>query len=303
MEVNVTAVVREAIRSFLNLELALEAPDFEVLESGAFGNYTRRLITFVAADGDRIPAYLFRPDGRGPFPAVLIHHQHHSQRHLGKSEPAGLAGDPRQAFAPALAERGFAALVPDSLCFEDRRRNAAGIDAHEDDDIQHYLEMGERLTLSDTLMRKVLADASSGLALLAGLPEVDKRRIGVLGHSYGGNTTLFQAALDERVSFAAASGALCSYAHKRAKNIPLELALIIPGFAARWDMDDLLDCIAPRELLVVSAVEDVYSQDAERVIERAADSAHIKHFRDQGGHALTAERFDLIVDHLVSCAR
>ena len=68
-------------------------------------------------------------------------------------------------------------------------------------------------------MRKVLADASSGLALLTGLPGVDERRTGVLGHSYGGNTTLFQAALDERAAFAVASGALWGAATPKGQSL------------------------------------------------------------------------------------
>jgi dienelactone hydrolase len=34
---------------------------------------------------DVIPAYLAVPTGDGPFPAVVIFHQHAGQRHLGKS--------------------------------------------------------------------------------------------------------------------------------------------------------------------------------------------------------------------------
>jgi len=292
---NETASLCESIRQFLKLDLDKTAVEFQVQETIESAAYVRKRIIYSAADGDAVPAFLWIPAGEGPFAAVLVHHQHASQRHLGKSEVAGTAGDPLQAFGPRLAGHGFVVLAPDSICFEDRRKFAKGIEVDGRDDIQHYIEMGDRLTQGDTLMRKVLADASSAVSLLAAHPLVDAHNIGVLGHSYGGNTTLFQAALDLRISFAVASGALCSYAYKREHDIPLELALIIPGFASRWDMHHLLQCIAPRPILIVSADDDQYAKDAHDVIGRAQPNDHVSHFHESGGHALTPERLQRIL--------
>lgn len=132
--------------------------------------------------------------------------------HLGKSEVCGLAGDPLQAFGSALAMRGFVVLAPDSICFEDRRAGHTGIDPDASDWQQHYDEMTHRLVRGDTLMRKVLDDAATGLSVLLESGLIDATRLGVLGHSYGGNTVLFQAALDERIRFGCSSAAACSYA-------------------------------------------------------------------------------------------
>jgi cephalosporin-C deacetylase-like acetyl esterase len=101
--------------------------------------------------------------------------------------------------------------APDSICFEDRRRNRKGTEADEAADVeQHYDEMCHRLLRGDTLMRKVLIDSAQGISLLRTHPSIDPERIGILGHSYGGNTVLFHGALDERIRFACASGAACS---------------------------------------------------------------------------------------------
>jgi dienelactone hydrolase len=290
--------VRGQIQRFLQFTPVDSVVSFEVVESMACQGYTRQRINFPAGDGDQIPAYLLIPGGEGPSPAVIIHHQHASQRHLGKSEVVGLAGDPLQAFGQALAQRGFVVLAPDSICFEDRRRHATGSTPHEKDDLGHYEELGRRLVQGDTLMRKVLADASCGVSLLACHPAVDPTRIGSLGHSYGGNTVLFQAALEQRISFAVSSGALCSYAYKRQHHIPLEMALIIPGFARQWDLHHLLSCIAPRRLLVVSAEDDPNSKDAPEVIARAEINDHVSHYREAGGHAMTPARFEHIISYV-----
>jgi dienelactone hydrolase len=164
-----------------------------------------------------------------------------------------------------------------------------------------------RLLTGDTLMRKVLSDSAQGISLLRHHPRVDPERLGMLGHSYGGNTVLFHGALDERIRFACSSGAACSYQFKMGSQAGIEMAEVIPGFAARFDIADLVACFAPRNLLIVSATEDLYSQDAERILTSARETCvamdieeKIEHRRYEGGHALTHERFDDIVTWLVS---
>jgi len=271
-------------------------------------SFERRRIVFSAPDGDLVPAFLLVPSGRRqPAPAVLLHHQHNSERHLGKSEACGLAGDPLQAFGVTLAQRGFVVLAPDSICFEDRRAGRIGVEPHPLDWQQHYNEMTYRLVRGETLMRKVLDDAAAALSVLSTLDIVDATKVGVLGHSYGGNTALFQAALDERVRFACASGAACSYRHKMEQGTGIEMAEVIPDVVGRLDVDDLLRLCAPRPMLVVSASGDPYSADAAEMVHlarpayREADaSAALVHVAFEGGHAMTRDRFDRIVEWVVA---
>lgn len=301
--------LRQQISEFLGFKVPDAPVTFVTHSSDEKNGYSLNHISYSSEDDDFIPAFLLLPDASGPFPAVLVHHQHNSQRHLGKSEVCGLAGDPLQAFGPALARQGIAVLAPDSICFEDRRRNRTGIEADEAADIkQHFDEMCYRLLRGDTLMRKVLSDSAQGISLLRSHPLVDPERIGILGHSYGGNTALFHGALDERIRFACASGAACTYQYKMAHQVGIEMAEVIPGFTTRYDIPDLAACFPPRRLLLVSASEDVFSQDAERIVtlaqERCAGmgiTGRIDHIRYQGGHALTQERFDDIVSWLNGC--
>jgi dienelactone hydrolase len=295
--------LRTEVRHWLRLEPPRRGTQLIVEHVVVQGTFERRRIVYAGPDGDRIPAFLLVPtDRRHPGPAVLIHHQHNGERHLGKSEVCGLAGDPLQAFGAALAERGFIVLAPDSICFEDRRAGQVGVDPHPADWQQHYNEMTYRLLRGDTLMRKVLDDASAGISLLAEFDLVDPARIGILGHSYGGNTVLFQAALDERVSFACSSGAACSYRHKMKHGIGIEMAEVLPNAVGRLDVDDLLRLAAPRPMLVLSASGDPYSEDAAEMV-RLARPAYaaanalgaLEHAEYEGGHAVTRERFDRVV--------
>ena len=300
---------RQQICKFLNFSVPDETVPFSTHEVAAEDGYNRIRISYRGQDGERISAFLLLPKEGKRFTAVLIHHQHHGQRHLGKSEVCGLVGDPLQAFGSALAQRGIAVLAPDSICFEDRRRNVTGTDPDEMDVTQHYDEMCTRLLQGDTLMRKVLDDSARGISLLQEHPLIDSRRIGMLGHSYGGNTVLFHAPLDGRIRFACSSGAACSYEYKLSHQIGIEMAEVIPGFSTHFDIPDLVKCIAPRRLLVASATEDKYSMDAEAIVHSAQETyaaleaeANLEHIRFEGGHPLTQERFDYIVDWLVACA-
>lgn len=299
--------MRKDIAELIGMELSAltEASNtsvpYTVLSSTKEGGYTRQYIKYVSGS-EQVPAYLLIPDKQGNNPAVLIHHQHNREHHLGKSEVCGLAGNPLQAFGPALAKKGFVVLTPDAVCFEERREDPTveGFDFW-----QHFHVACYRIVKGDCLMKQVLTDAMNGISLLAGLPYVDRNRIGTLGHSMGGNTVLFLAALDERISFACASGSACTYEHRMANGVGIEMASVIPGFHGPYDMDDLVALTAPRKLLLVSAEEDKYSMDAPEIVEKAGKAyeekevpENLQHKRYPGGHALTEERFTDIIQWL-----
>src|SRR6185437_1947146 len=133
--------------------------------------------------------------------------------------------------------------------------------------LQYYNHAMHRLARGELLMTKVLSDVACGVTALAALTGVD--RVVVVGDAFGGNVAVFAAALDTRVTFACASGAVCSYRHQLAHGTGLEMALVIPGFASRWDFDDLMRCAAPRPFMVVSSDGDPYTADAGDLVARA----------------------------------
>lgn len=301
--------LRQQIGEFLGFNISETPVPFVTHQVVEESGYRRLRISYPSQEDDEIPAFLLLPDGEGPFGAALLHHQHNSQRHFGKSEVCGLVGDPLQAFGPALAKQKMVVLAPDSICFEDRRRNRTGTEADESADVaQHFNEMCYRLLRGDTLMHKVLSDSAQGISLLRAHELVDPQRVGVVGHSYGGNTVLFHGALDERIHFACSSGAACTYQYKMAHQIGIEMAEVIPEFAIHFDIPDLVACFAPRRVLLVSATADKASQDAEKIVTLAQEMCasmgvvnHVEHKRYEGIHALTQERFEDIVHWLAGC--
>ena len=292
------------LRKEIVIAIGINAPDTAPVEYGVLNSekedgYTRQLIEYDSY-GDKVAAYLLLPDILDKNPAILINHQHNREHHLGKSEVCGLAGDPLQAFGPELAKRGFVVLAPDAICFESRRKDpsAEGFDFW-----QHFNEMCYRILKGEPLMKKVLDDAVCGITLLSSLPYVDKEKIGTLGHSMGGNTVLFLAALDERISYSCASGSACTYENRMKNDVGIEMSSVIPGFHGKYDIYDLVSCTAPRRVLIVSAEDDKYSRDASYIVEKATAAYstfnaedNLEHKRYSGGHALTKERFDYIIE-------
>jgi dienelactone hydrolase len=300
--------LRSELRSFLRVDVSRPAPRVELLSSSPHDGCVLHAIRIITVD-DTIPSLLAVPTATGPFPAVVVFHQHAGQRQYGKSEVFGIVGDPNQAFGPPLARAGVIVLAPDSIAFEDRRPGGPGTDSRPDDWNQHYNALTQRLLAGDTLMRKVLDDAMTAVSALLARDDVRAEALLVLGHSYGGNTSLFVTAVDERVRAGCASGALASYRRKISDGTGIEMAEVIPGFTRSFDMEHVVAAISPHPFFIVSATDDRYSADAPEVLEAAAvafpaDRAerHMSHLRVNGGHALDAERFESIIDWIVQTA-
>lgn len=307
--------LRTRLRAFLGLHTPPAAPIVSVIERKTEEDHTRSLLRYTAPDSDEIEAFLFQPLHEAPRAAVLALHQHNSQWALGKSEIAGLSGDPLQAFGPALARRGIAVLAPDAVGFESRIGLVTGTATaatslapplekpHSTATgwLQYYNQMAFRLVQGDLLMRKALADCELGVSALQTL--VGAANVGAIGHSYGGILSLFLAAVDTRVAFACSSGAACSFEYKRAHGIALDMSLIMPGFVTHFDLHDVIGCVAPRRLFLVSAEDDPSSADADQLVRAALPAfeaqncvGHLEHLRVAGGHALDARRFHAMLD-------
>src|SRR3546814_20212791 len=119
-------------------------------------------------------------------------------------------------------------------------------------------------------MRKCLEDAQRALSVLVQATGVDERLVGVAGHSYGGYTALYHAAVDARCRFAYVSGAVCSFETRRREGTGITLFETVPGLARQIDPHDVLSAIGPRPTLGVSGTGDKCSRDADQVVVRDA---------------------------------
>ena len=280
---------RRALRRCLGRMPERSALRPSVAERAAVPGGVREKVSYAVERGERVQAYLFLPETLGPHPAVLCVHQHHRQFHLGKSEPAGLAGDPEQFYALELAARGYVTLAPDAIGFEDRQHPVL-----QGQDYERF-EANKRLTEGSSLQAKMLWDLMRALDYLADRREVDARRIGCLGHSLGGQETLFLCAMDRRIAVGVSSCGFSSYRALFDGAINHNFAAYVPCLLQYGDLDRVLGLVAPRPFLALAGKDDpIFPLTGAHATVRAArrayaEAAHRLRLRVfPGGHGFSA---------------
>jgi carboxymethylenebutenolidase len=139
-------------------------------------------------------ALLWRPQGRGPFPAVLLNHG--SGRTREELERLGPYERQADTLGPVFARHGYVFLYLFRRgvgLSADQGRNAVELMNRE------FVAHGEeaRNALQVRLLENGdMTDALSGLAFLRARPEVDAHDVAVIGHSFGGSLTLLLAERD-----------------------------------------------------------------------------------------------------------
>ncbi len=217
------------------------------IETAQKDGYRIESIDYEVEPGDRVPALVLIPDGVDadhPAPAVAVWHQHNGEWHLGKSEPAGLAGNPMHHTGVALVKEGYVVLCPDALCFEERQ--------------SPILEKGNyerfeflRLTVAGRCMAwKNILDMRRAIDVLVSRPEVDAVRIGCYGHSMGSTHTWLVGPWDERIRCLVGNCCLPTYAAIHRTHLLHCFPNFIPGLFQYGDTPDIAALIAPRPLLL-----------------------------------------------------
>ena len=161
----------------------IEKPAIEYIEYEHIENFTRHKVNIEISHGRMQTAYLLIPDGNEPFPAVL-------DVFYGPEGGAGLDEDSRLSvdFGYQLAKRGFV-----SLCLGSPGGN---------DVIARLAEYKNKDSLTLQPLSYLAYVAANCNNLLANLPQVDPKRIGMVGHSFGGKWALFASCLYERFACA-----------------------------------------------------------------------------------------------------
>jgi hypothetical protein len=168
---------------------------------------TRRIKVVVTIPKDSKPGE--------KLPGVVCIHGHGGDRHIVYDRKSIYHG-----FAAELAERGFATVSTD-----------VG---------QHTVYEKDR-----TLMGERLWDVLRCADYLAGLPEVDGKRLGCAGLSLGGEMAMWLGAMDPRMRATVSSGFLTTVANMRRDHCP---CWDFPGLTDNFDFSDVYSLTAPRPL-------------------------------------------------------
>ena len=105
----------------------------------------------------------------------------------------------------------------------------------------------------------------------AGLPEVDSRRILMMGNSGGGMVTIYAAACDTRIAVAVPSCSFCTLVGQTGLVHHCDCNAV-PGIGTFGEFYDVAGLIAPRHLLVVNGREDPLFELAQELEEVPPES-------------------------------
>ena len=159
----------------------IQEPQVDVLESTRREELLQYRVQFLWTPKERTTAYLLVPHGNGPFPGVITVYY--------EPETAIGMGRPHRDFALQLARRGFVTLSLGTTEATAARTYALYWPNIDDAQVQP--------------LSMLAYAAANAWYVLASRPEVDKDRIGIVGHSFGGKWAMFASCLFDRFACAA----------------------------------------------------------------------------------------------------
>jgi len=220
-------------------------------------------VTLATAPHIRAVGWVLVPDGVSPsrsgkLPAVIATPGHGigakdliglTEKGVDRQEGHGYQKD----YAIQAVRLGYATLVIEPMGFGERRDEAMATGKSGEPGCY----AGACLTqmLGTTLAAIRSNDIMCGINYLETLPQIDARRIAMMGISGGGQLTLWTTAIEPRIKAAVVSGYMNTV---RASIMGMHHCIcnFIPGLANVLDMPDLGCLVAPRPLLIESGTTD-----------------------------------------------
>jgi dienelactone hydrolase len=232
------------------------------------GNYIAQKIVFNITAESRVLAYLLVPKGKGPFPAVMLLHDHGAKFEIGKEkvvEPFGVLPEQIKSarewvdklyggkfIGDELAKRGYVCFATDVLNWSDR--GGAGYDG------QQALA-SNLLNVGMSFAGLIAWEDMSAAEFLATRPEVDATRIIALGVSMGSFRAWQVAALSDRI---AGGVAICWMATRKGLLMPggnltrgqSSYTTTHPNLANYLDYPDVASLACPKPMLFYNGNQD-----------------------------------------------
>lgn len=246
--------------------------DPQVVSEEDCGSYRRRKVSLQVQPGDRMPAYLLIPKGlKGRAPAIVCFYG--TTGGAGKETTVGLSGPKpgtppakNRAFAIDMVEAGFVAFAADYL--RDGERIKPGKRPY--DTAEFYEKFPDW-----SIHGKDAWDTGRAIDYLETLDFVDAGKVGMVGHSYGGHSTIFTAAVEPRIKAAWANGPVSEFIHYgmhwaapkgggASQSLPAMRPYVLdPAVPAPVAFYEVTALIAPRPLVVGQAAGERRPLDEE----------------------------------------
>jgi dienelactone hydrolase len=232
------------------------------------GSYIARKVALNLTGDSRVLSFMLIPKGKGPFPAVLLLHDHGARFDIGKEKVIRPWDESPEKMKSAeewvnqnyggrfigdeLAKRGYVCFTTDALNWSDR--GGAGFDG------QQALA-SNLLNVGMSLAGLIAYEDLRAAEFLASLPEVDIKRIAAMGLSMGAFRTWQVAALSNSIS---AGVAICWLATTKGLMVKgnnqtrgqSAFTMTHPGLTRYLDYADVASIACPKPMLFYNGEHD-----------------------------------------------
>ncbi len=272
-----------------------------------FDDFTEYRFTIQSEENYFVPAHLWVPKGKeGKIPVCICLQGHSTGAHisLGRPKFEGDENDVKggdRAFAPRIIKEGFCALAIEQRNFGECGGSEKGPDC--------YVSSMAAILNGRTTVGERVWDVSRIIdTVLEKFSFIDEKNIYCMGNSGGGTTTFYAACVDERISLAMPSCAVCTYKDSIAAMNHCACNFV-PNIAQYFDMGDLSGLIAPRKFVVVHGKLDrifpekgVYEtfEMTKKLYEAAGAKDNCRLVSGEGGHRFYADASWPVAQELLS---
>ena len=218
-----------------------------------------------------VPAYILIPDGKGPFPAINLLHDHGAHLFIGKektirplacedsivikdAEEWSAGGYEGHFFGDFLARHGYIVLSTDAPMWGERgQKEGPRRDKYD-------MIAGNMMMYGIDLSAWMTYDDIAATEWLAAMPEVDPDRVGCAGWSMGAYRAWMLSALSDRIK---AGASVCwmvttdeqmSFKYKRTENGGF--ANCLPGLRQWLDYPHIASIACPKPMLFINGSQD-----------------------------------------------
>ena len=286
---------RKVLLDCMEPSLPIADFDMEVLAVEKRLGYEAQKILFNVSDYSRVPAYLLVPDGEGPFPALVLLHDHGAHFTIGKEKlvrPFGVdelvledadrwaeTCYEKQYVGDYLAANGYVVLVVDALFWGERgRKEGANYDAQQ--------AMASNLQQMGMSWGAIIAwDDIRSAEFLATLSMVNKDKIGAMGFSMGAHRAWMLCAATDVVKAGAAvcwmntTEYLMTMTNNQNKG-GSAYSMIIPGIRNYMDYPHVASIACPKPMMFVNGTKDKLFPvegvlDAYEIMKKVWHSQHV----------------------------
>ncbi len=244
--------------------------DAKVLYEEQRKGYKARKLEIRLSRYYTVPAYVLIPDGKGPFPAVNILHDHGAHLFIGKEkmirpmacEDSTVIHDANQwlkgyegrFFGDYLAQHGYVVFSADAPMWGERGQQEGPLRDRYD------VIAGNMMMYGINLSAWMTYDDMAGTDFLASMPEVDASRIGCTGWSMGAYRAWMLSALSDHIKVGAAvcwmvtADEQMSFKYQRTENGGF--ANCFPGLRRWLDYPHIASIACPKPMLFISGSQD-----------------------------------------------